>query len=125
MGFWGGSWASSGTFWAIITVVVAVVGVASGWVAVNPKRTLYYAMPTIAPLLNAGDIKDLKIFHADDLVSTPQVLEISLASQGRLDIPSTSFDDNAPLRLDVNAKIRLKVFRMIMEILELLSRIPH
>lgn len=105
MGFLNGSWASSATFWAVAAVVVGVASVIFGWIAVNPKRTLFYDMPTIAPLLNAGDIKDLKVLHSDQLLSAPQVLEIILASQGRSDISNESFNGGAPLRLDVNAKI--------------------
>ena len=103
------SWYSSATSWTVIAVGVAVViGVATawiGWLAVNPKRRLFYEMPVITPLLNAGQIKGLKVLRDDMPVTAPHVLELILASQGRLDIPSSAFDSGAPLRLDVGATI--------------------
>lgn len=109
MGISSGVWYTSGTFWAIAGVAaVLVIGIISagvGWLAVNPTRSLFYDMPVITPLLNAGDIQGLKVFRNDDLITTPQVLEVVLSSQGRLDISSGSFDDGVPLRLDVGVTI--------------------
>ena len=103
----------SGTFWAGVGSVVAValstivIVSATGHFS-NPKRRLLYWMPDVTPLLNSGraDLShDLEVRHNGHLLSEPHVVEVELVSRGRLDIPSSAFDQGKPLRMDVNAKI--------------------
>src|SRR5258708_35624925 len=78
-----------------------------GWLAVNPRRRLSYGMPVVTPLLNAGtDVRQgLEVRRDGVVLADPHVLEVVLASRGRLDIPSTAFDKDRPLILDVGAPI--------------------
>lgn len=105
------NWYASGTFWTIVSVIVAVVGVAvTVWVtlrAAYPKRRLSYAMPVITPLLNAGqDVRHgLEVHRGGQILTDPHVLEVELVSQSRRDISNDNFNAGAPLRLDVGAPI--------------------
>jgi hypothetical protein len=102
----------SGGFW--VSALGAVAGVL-GTIAIilvtiwigRPRRRLLYWMPVSAPLLNAGqDVRrKLEVRCGGKILSDPQVLEIGLFNQGRLDIPTTAFDARKPLRLDVGAPI--------------------
>ena len=85
------------------TVAIILVTV---WIG-RPRRRLLYWMPVSAPLLNAGqDVRRrLEVRCGGKILSDPQVLEIGLFNQGRLDIPTTAFDARKPLRLDVGAPI--------------------
>jgi hypothetical protein len=104
-----GSWYSSGTFWAIggvaATLIIGIAGAWLGWISANPTRRLLYDMPTVTPLLNAGDVTGLKVLRGNVLIEKPQVVEIVLASQGRFDIPTSAFDNKRPLQLDIGATI--------------------
>jgi hypothetical protein len=86
-------------------VIVGIATVWIGWLAANPTRRLFYSMPTITPLLNSGHVQGIKVSHNEIVIKAPQVLEVVLTSQGRLDIASSAFDNNIPLQLDVNASI--------------------
>jgi hypothetical protein len=101
---------TSGTFWAGAGTVVGVVSlVALGWItwrAANPKRRLWYSMPTVTPLVTRrGLSRELKIHYGDHLVVSPYTADILLVSRGRLDIPRSAFDGDQPLQLDVGAPI--------------------
>ncbi len=102
----------SGGFWvSALGAVAGVLGtiaiiVVTIWIG-RPQRRLLYWMPVSAPLLNAGqDVRGkLTVTRGNEILSEPQLLEIGLLNQGRLDIPTTAFDREKPLRLDVGEQI--------------------
>jgi hypothetical protein len=103
---------TNGTFWAGAAAIVGLVSlVVLGWLtwrAANPKRRLWYSMPTVTPLATTGtgiQSGDLKISYSDRPLKSPATANIQLVSRGRLDIPRSAFDDNQPLQLDVGAPI--------------------
>jgi hypothetical protein len=102
------SWYVSGAFWVGVAGVAAVAVAAwVGWAAVNPRRRLSYGMPVVTRLLNAGtDVRQsLEVRRGGVLLADPHVLEVVLISRGRLGIPSSAFDKDKPLTLDVGAPI--------------------
>ena len=102
---------TNGTFWAGAGAVVGVVSIlAIGWVtwrAANPKRRLWYSMPTVTPLVRRGKelSRELKIIYGDHQLESPTTVNIQFISKGRLDIPRSAFDGQQPLQLDVGARI--------------------
>jgi hypothetical protein len=102
---------TNGTFWAGAGAVVGVVSIlAIGWVtwrAANPKRRLWYSMPTVTPLVSRGKelSRELKIIYGDHQLESPTTVNIQFISKGRLDIPRSAFDGQQPMQLDVGARI--------------------
>jgi hypothetical protein len=113
-------WYTSGTFWAgagtIVGILSAIVIV---WVTLTvgfPRRQLSYRMQTIAPLMSApeGMRSELELRHRGHPLADPCAVTIELVSRGRRDIPSDSYNDHQPLRLDVSTPI--------VEILQVISQ---
>lgn len=106
----GSSFYTSGTFWAGAGTVVGVVSIVAivwvTWRAANPKRRLWYSMPTVTPLVaRKGLSRELRIHYGDHQLVSPSTVSIQLISRGRLDIPRSAFDGDQPLQLDVGAPI--------------------
>jgi hypothetical protein len=97
-------WYTSGTFWSGAAVIVAILStVILAWITVwvaYPKHLLLFGMKTIPPKKLQGATRSRM-----DSLSHPQVLEIQIVSQGRRDIPSSAFDREIPVRLDIGAQI--------------------
>jgi hypothetical protein len=87
--------------------LVGFIAPAVSYMAAFPKRRLLYGMPVVAPMLTApsGVRGDLELRHRGTLLTEPHVLEVQLLSRGRKDIPSSAYDGNVPIRLDVGAMI--------------------
>ena len=101
----------SGTFWAGAGTIVGLVSLVAivwvTWRVANPKRRLWYSMPTVTPLVRRrkGLTRELKITYGDDQLESPYSVNIQIISRGRLDIPRSAFDGEQPLQLDVGAVI--------------------
>lgn len=103
------SWYSSGTFWAIAAVAVALlVGIVGSWVvwrAANPRRRLVYAMPSVSRLVNKSRIVgSLEVRRNGTVLSDPYLVTVTLANHGRFDISKGAFE-NTPLRFDLDTTI--------------------
>jgi hypothetical protein len=102
---------TSGTFWAVAAVAVAIlIGVATMWVtwiSPFPKRRLLYSMPAATSMLNRqSELTDeLKVIYGAKQLESPYVVNIEIASRGRADIPRDAFDGGKPLCLDIGAPI--------------------
>ena len=101
-----GPWYTSGLFWAIVAVVVAVVAIPlSVWAAfrsANPRRALYFT--SIAQrLLPQGMDQHIRMFAGDVELAAPHLVQLQFASRGRRDIPSSSYD--GPIEVDLGTKI--------------------
>lgn len=101
-----------GTLWTIIgvaaTLVVAAVTLWLTYLWSVPKRRLHYWLASKTPLLLSApsELSDqLEVHHDGRVVAEPHVLEVRVASRGRRDIPSSSFDGDQPIRVDVGASI--------------------
>ncbi|MEV5707447.1 hypothetical protein [Actinoallomurus sp. NPDC052274] len=104
-------WFTSGTFWTIVGVAVALIGIPiTNWVTLRagyPRRRLYYGLPVVTPMLNAEDDmrEGIEVRRGGRVLTEPHVVEIKLISQSRLDIANHHFNAGRPLRLDVGAPI--------------------
>jgi hypothetical protein len=102
---------ASGTFWSavisIVGILVAIAGIYVSYVLAVAKRRITYEMPVSAPLMSAppGVRTDLRVLHGDKELADPHLLAIRLVSRGRRDIPSSSFDQDRPLLIDVGIPI--------------------
>src|SRR5215475_5184817 len=102
-----GHWYTSGTFWTIVSIAVAlIIGIATFLVTWAPRQRLLYDAARVTPLLTAAaDVQNLKVLHRGHAVSRPHLMQINLTSKGRRDIPSSAFDRGRPLAFDVGARI--------------------
>ncbi|MDN3356852.1 hypothetical protein [Actinomadura sp. DC4] len=109
----GKSFVYSETFWAatgvVATVTLGLLAVWITWIIANPPQRLAYEMTAETQLLNgtaASSVREgLEIRRDGRLLSDPRVLEIKLINEGRRDIPSSAFDRERPLVLDVGVPI--------------------
>ena len=108
----GGHFYTSGAFWGVTAGVIATLLAiaATIWVtlrAANPKRRLYYAMPTDTPLIRTRkDLsEELKVIYGTRQLESPRVVNVRLASRGRRDISREAFDGERPLCLDIGTPI--------------------
>lgn len=99
-------------FWPVATgIVVGLLTIAATvWVtlrAANPKRRLYYWMPTDTPLITRRqDLShELKVTYGTRELDSPRVVNVRLTSRGRRDIAREAFDGGEPLRLDLGTPI--------------------
>lgn len=105
-------WFDSGTFWTAVgslagaaaLLIAAVSSIRAYFLA---RRTIIYSVAASFPLISyyPGVTQALKVLHDDKELVDPYVLEIQLASKARRDIPSASFDQGQPLRVDVGVPI--------------------
>jgi len=108
----GGHFYTSGAFWSVaVPVLVGVLAIAATiWVtlrAANPKRRLYYSLPTDTPLIRTRkDLsEELKVIYGTRELESPRVVNVQLASRGRRDISREAFDGERPLCLDIGTRI--------------------
>jgi hypothetical protein len=107
-----GEWYTSEALWTAAAVIVtAVVGTVAMWIAYIvgfPRRRLLYWMPLMAPLVNAPGgtwTGDLEVRHRGKSLDEPYVLKVQLVSRGRKSIPSNSYDNGEPIRLDIGVTV--------------------
>lgn len=104
-------WYASGVFWSgaavVITLTIGIIGAAVTYVVGYPKRRLLYALWSATSMAAGlkGIASDLEVRHHGVVLKTPRILEIGLISRGRKDIPSSSYDQSRPIRLDVGTPI--------------------
>jgi hypothetical protein len=116
----GGPWYSSGTFWAIVSVAVAAIGIivvaTLTWRVANPKRRLIYSLLSTASLVPEEHGLNLQVLLDEAPLLAPRVLVIRLSYQGHRDIETSSFDElgelrRQPLRIDTGAQI-IKILKV-------------
>jgi hypothetical protein len=102
-------WYSSGTFWAGVGAVAAVLAVIVTivlWRVGSPRRRLELRILTITPLLSRhGRGPELSIWAEGAVVSDPYVVIVRLRNRSRRDIRSSDFDQGKFLVLDFQAPI--------------------
>jgi hypothetical protein len=101
-------WYSSGTFWSVAGVLVAIaIGLPTLWLTRVPRQRLYYGAPAPTPLLarRPGGIDHLEIRHQGKILTDAYLLDVTLIARGRQDIPSSAFDQGRPLVFDLGARI--------------------
>lgn len=106
---------TSGTFWGVVGVVLAL---ATGAVSVviwrfgPPRRLLSYSMPVCTSLLSTHSrgfglaSSGLEVNYQGQALSDPYVFTLSVDSRSRKDISSADFDQKRPLEFDVGVPIR-------------------
>jgi hypothetical protein len=101
---------TSEIFWMAAAVVVAlVVGVGTvwiGWRGSNPKRGLRFgaeAIPLLEPMEGARTA--IEVRYSGRAVDDAHLVKLTLINTGRRDIPSTAFDQDAPLRLNTTVPL--------------------
>lgn len=94
------------TILAIVGIVVTVSVPFWIYTRTNPKRRLRYRVET-TPLLSVGvsATERLKVLLDDEPVDDPQIVSLSLWSDGRGDIGSDAFDGGRPLTFVLGAPI--------------------
>ncbi|MFB6691260.1 hypothetical protein ACFCX3_12075 [Streptomyces virginiae] len=115
-----GEFYESGTFWAAIGAIVALlVGLGAMWATLRARtprrRRLLYAMSDTS-LLQEQLNGRIEVRHTGNLLADPRLVQVRLTNVSRLDISSASFDRNEP--------IKIKVGRQILELLSVETR-PH
>lgn len=100
-------WYTSGTFWSAVSAFIGIAGMIVAWRVAVPYRRLTFSMPVVAQMIRAPDGLEtgLEVRHPGGSVQDPYVVEVHPAASGQRDIPSTAFDRDAPLRLDVHVPI--------------------
>jgi hypothetical protein len=116
--------AASSPFETIILPVLGVfvalaVGIAAAWatyVVGYPRQRLFYKLSLVAPLLTSprGLPENLKLTYEGEALARPHIIEVTLISRGRRDIPRSAFDADEPIRLDVGVRI-LEMLRVVSE----------
>ncbi len=104
-------WYASGTFWAIVAVVVAVVAIIVGaWAAfrsARPRRVLYVWVDSAVPLMNTArglHGQRLAVTLDDQELTAPYVVAVEVVSRGALDIAAAAFGGR-PLELEFGAPV--------------------
>ena len=105
-------WYASTDFLTVLGILATVlVGVLTAWISyivATPRYQLYYSLPLHTSLLAASTNaarKDIKIFHLDKELQDPHILKVRLISRSRGDIPSSAFDQERPVILDIGIPI--------------------
>jgi hypothetical protein len=105
-------WYASSTALALFGILATlIVGGAGAWISylvATPRYQLWYSLPLCTSLLAApsgATMKDVKVYHKENELQDPHVLQIRLISRSRGDIPSSAFDQGRPLILDVGIPI--------------------
>ena len=93
----------------VLATLLAGLGGAWAIYAVGvPRRKLLYGLRAVAQILpgNASDSSGkLELLHDGTAVAQPRVLSVQLTGRGSRDVPSTCFDNGAPIQIDVGARI--------------------
>lgn len=107
-----GHWYSSNSFLAVAgiaaTLLVGGLGVWITYLVGTIRYKLFYGLPVCTSLLAAPSgaaRKNIKVTHLGTELQDPYILIVRLISRSRGDIPSTVFDQNRPIILDVGAPI--------------------
>jgi hypothetical protein len=107
-------WYTSGTFWAVISVVVALIGIAVGvttWLVGAPRRLITYSLPVTTSLLTTDSDRlgiknpDLAVTYKGKLLKDPYLITLSMDSHSRRDIRSSDFDQNGSLSFEFDTPI--------------------
>jgi hypothetical protein len=97
--------------WTIVGALGTILGtVVIVWVTIrgaSPRRTLFYGLPSVTPLLarESGLVTGIEVRYDDTTLAHPQVVTVSLGNANRRDISRDRFDGGKPIRLDVGAQI--------------------
>lgn len=105
-------WYSSNSFLAVAgiaaTLLVGGLGVWITYLVGTVRYKLFYSLPVCTSLLAAPSgaaRKDIKVTRLGTELQDPYILIVRLLSRSRGDIPSTIFDQNRPIILDVGVPI--------------------
>jgi hypothetical protein len=105
-------WYSSGGFLALLGVVITLfVGVLGAWITYRVgavRYRLFYSLPAVTSLLAApsGPMrKDIKVTYLGTELNDPYIFKIRLISRSRADIPSSAFDQDRPIVLNLGLPI--------------------
>jgi hypothetical protein len=98
--------------WGFIGVPVAIViGSALVWLgyrAISRRGKLTWQVTEFS-LFNRtsplGQDPAVTVFYGDSCVCKPRVLEVRLTNAGRADIPSSAFDRDTPVTIDVGGRV--------------------
>ncbi|WP_157596963.1 hypothetical protein [Streptacidiphilus rugosus] len=95
--------------WGFVGVVIGVVAIVAGiWAAfraATPKMRLRYKLSGLTPLIAQVSGVDLTVTRNGRNLTHPYVATITLAAEGRQDIPEDAFSKERPLVLDLGAEI--------------------
>ena len=92
----------------ITAMVVAFMAVLAFWrPAPFTRRRMVYKLEASAPLIHeAAPLNPkLTVNYERKQIVKPHIVHISVANIGKRDVPSTAFDRQLPLRIDLGAKI--------------------
>lgn len=100
-------------YWTAADVITGFLTLCLGAIGFFLKRRrgrkiIFYNLAASVPILrNIPEIKSagLSVIHQGEKLADPHVLEVQLTSKRRRDIPTTAFDQDRPLSIDVGAPI--------------------
>ena len=102
---------TSGTFWAIVVVVVTIVAGAVTvvlWRLGAPRRLIVYSMEPTSLLATSAPrraVSGLKVSYQDEVLTNPYLVILRVESRSRRDIATADFDAGRPLVFDIGARI--------------------
>lgn len=100
-------WYAVGTFWAgfglIVTIVVGIVTLWVMWRAALPRRKLVYEITSVR--MASTEVEGKLELPDDTKPHNLYVVTLRLSNRGRMDIPSSDFDQGAPIRFDIASRI--------------------
>lgn len=96
-------WYSSGLFWSVAAAILAFVQVILGILVfvipwISARRVITYELRAAEPLIRlpVGVNPDLQVTYCHKNLKNPHIIVVRLVYQGRKDLPSASFDQDAP-----------------------------
>ncbi|SRR5581483_3088143 len=105
-------WYSSSILWSVIAAILALAQVILGILVfilpwISSKRIITYELRASEPLIRAPADVDpgLQVAHHGKTLINPHIIIVWLAYRGRKDLPSSAFDQGAPLVVDVGIEI--------------------
>jgi hypothetical protein len=105
-------WYSSSFFWTVAAAIITFAGVIITLLSlivpwIFSRRTITYELRAAAPLIHMPvEVNpDLQVAYHGKPMKDPHIIVARLAYRGRRDLPSTAFDQNGPLRLDVGIEV--------------------
>ncbi|MGW5130866.1 hypothetical protein [Streptomyces sp. NPDC004135] len=113
-----GEWWESGSWWQFVITIVAgvAVGILGAWAAFrssNPKRKLNWWVQSNTPLLTSARFahpaapadEPLRVHYYTRLLTSPRIVELVIANQGRRDITAAMFHASEPIRFDFDCEV--------------------
>ncbi|WP_406326803.1 hypothetical protein [Streptomyces sp. NBC_00203] len=94
-----------------LTFIVSIVAILVAATAVLyqrksiPRRRLDITIGAVAPLASATSVSGLDISHNGTSLTNPHITGIELKNSGKVDLPSSQFDQSEPLAIDFHAPI--------------------